>query len=105
MTKPNKQMNHLITLLAQEGIPFEVTVQAFDGVPSIQICTPNVEDCVIDAISHNYSYGGDAGLIEIMCQYDDDVFGYLTSAEAFEHFKEAWRRKYSEIKQNIKNSQ
>lgn len=103
MTKPNKQMNNLITLLAQEGIPFEVTTQVFDGgVGSIQICTPSVEDCVIDAISHQYSYGGTRGLIEIMCKYDNDVTGYLTSAEALEHFREAWQRKYSELKRNFK---
>ena len=62
-----------------------------------QICYPNKADCIIDAVSTPFTYGGRDGLIEIMCEkyssawgWWDDVNGNLTAEESFEFFKKAY---------------
>lgn len=98
------EMNKLIKLLVQHNIPFEamaiktVDLDAYrdewksgkiEYEASIQICSPSVEDCKIDAICHSGSYGHESGLLEIMSAFepDDGVAGWLTAQEAFEYFR------------------
>lgn len=108
MAKPNKEMNKLAKLLYQNGIPFEfraIDTTYFDSNNrmkseiSVQICSPSVENWRIDAISHNSSYGGQDGLIEIYSEalkermeYDCDV-GFLTAEEAVKYFIDANKTK------------
>jgi len=87
----NTEMNKLIYLLAENKIPFEVAAHIFNGEASIIICSPSVENCLIDAVSHNFSYGGKDGLIEIYDRTANDPFGsidgWLGAEGALVHFK------------------
>lgn len=102
MYSPNNEMNILIKWLAKENIPFEVVPFLLDGEPSIQICYPNMKHCLLDAVSHKFSYGGPAGLIEMMgegeCEplTDYDVKGWLTAEEAFVIFLKAFRKEFED---------
>ena len=91
------EMNNLIKLLAKADIPFEIipfSMPCMDKKCSLQVRSPSSEDCKIDAVCHNYSYGGDRGLIEVMgdcvrSEEGDSVRGWLTAEQAFEYFKKA----------------
>lgn len=97
------EMNKLIKLLAVYGIPFAVRGQVFPDFEEkkddyevkayVQVVSPSVADCKIDAIWHPGSYGYKSGLLEIMGppteEYGDGVVGYLTAEEALEHFRRA----------------
>lgn len=87
----NIELNKLLVLLARAGIPFEVFPYSLCGEYYFQICYPNKENCVVDAVSTPYTYGGKNGLIEVMVGHwkDDDVHGWLTANEAFQFFDEA----------------
>lgn len=53
-------MTKLAVLLAKADIPFELRgITCGDSSATVQICSPSVENCLIDAICHHYSYGGD----------------------------------------------
>ena len=88
----NKEMNKLIGLLSANGIPFEVAARVWHHEACIIICSPSVEECQLDAVSHYYSYGGPQGLIEIMGHgagkriTNYDVVGWLTAQEAIGYF-------------------
>lgn len=78
--------NEMITLidkLQSAGIPHEVVKQDF--FDSIQVCYPSQENCICDAICHQYSYGGRDGFLEIMGLTDteDGVEGWLTANDVF----------------------
>lgn len=89
----NKEMNKLIGLLSAKGIPFEVAANVWHDEACIFICSPSVEECQLDAVSHYYSYGGQQGLIEIMGCGDaseitgEDVIGWLSAEEALAYFE------------------
>ena len=87
------EITKLAVLLAKEDIPFEL--YAFDVAESatVQIACPSKEDMRVDAVSHHFSYGGDAGLIEVMGSINpdepnDDVVGWLTAEEAVKYFRQ-----------------
>lgn len=92
------EMNKLIKLLAEAGIPFTVKGQTFPDLDDgckvkayIQVISPSVADWKIDAIWHPGSYGYEEGLLEIMEpsteECGDGVVGHLTAEEALEHFR------------------
>lgn len=87
----NIELNKLLVLLARAGIPFEVFPYSLCGKYYFQICYPDKENCVVDAVSTPYTYGGKNGLIEVMVGHwkDDDVHGWLTANEAFQFFDKA----------------
>lgn len=86
------EMNKLIRLLVEEGIPFEVCPwTAWNGEAVFSICSPSREDCVVDAVSHGISEGGKHGLIEVLGsmnpRYDKDgCVGGLTAEKALIYF-------------------
>lgn len=89
MIKRYEHMNNLICLLAQSCIPFEV--RHFRG--TLQVGYPCFKDLVCDVVCHDFSYGHDAGLLEIMGlvdveTLDDEVEGWLTSDEVFQRIRD-----------------
>ena len=81
----------LVKLLAKADIPFEIFPFSIEKLTAtFQVCYPNKEDCVCDAICHKYSYGYDQGLLEIMGLSEDpcdDVEGWLTAEQVFERIR------------------
>lgn len=78
------EMEKLINMLTKARVPYEIN--GIFGTP--QVCYPNQENCICDAICHKYSYGFELGLLEIMGLVDeekvgDDVEGYLKAEEVF----------------------
>ena len=92
------EMNALIKLLATAYIPFEVRIIEIalgEQASSLQVCVPSADNCVTDAICHDFSYGGPKGLLEVMfdgemMKAEDDVVGYLTARGAFELMRKAY---------------
>lgn len=85
------EMTKLATLLAKADIPFELVAWVCNDEPTIQICSPSRVDCLVDAVCHHFSYGGQYGYLEVMGsvnpqQPNDDVVGWLTANEAFMYF-------------------
>lgn len=88
MWKP--EIEKLFDLLDKANVPYEVNY-IFD---TKQMCYPDKAHRICDAVCHQYSYGGSAGLLEIMgLTYGDDcddVEGWLTAEEVanriIEHF-------------------
>lgn len=78
------EMEKLAAILVANNIPFQ-TCNCW-GTP--QICYPNSEHRVCDAICHSGSYGGSKGLLEIMGlvpeEVGDTVEGYLTAENVAE---------------------
>lgn len=87
------EMSKLFLLLADADIPFE-TREIFD---TMQICYPSFDDLICDAICHQYSYGYEQGLLEIMGLVDpgigDTVEGYLTADEVFARIKADYEKR------------
>ena len=88
------EMSKLFLLLAEADIPFE-TREIYN---TVQICYPSIEDTVCDAICHEYSYGFNEGLLEIMGLVDeeevgDTVEGYLTADEVFARIKADYEKR------------
>ena len=85
-------MTKLAVLLVKADIPFELRGQISTlDTASVQICSPSVDNCLIDAICHYYSYGGREGLLEIMGVGLEDVVGWLSAEEAFTYFEKIVR--------------
>ena len=88
----NSEMNKLIHLLHENNIPFEVGAVIYHDEPCVQIFSPSAKNCLIDAVSHYYSYGGQFGSIELMGHGEGeritnyDVVGWLTAKEAIGYF-------------------
>lgn len=82
----------LASLCSAEDIPFVMRPQ-FNG---LQLVYPRLETWELDVICHDYSYGHEQGLLEVMgaiCQaYDDDVEGYLDVEEVFERIKKYYKK-------------
>lgn len=81
------EMNKLIELLEENGIPFETELDIFGG---IQVFYPNEENAICDVICHEFSFGGNKGLLEMMglVECDDDaVEGYLKAKEVFKRIQ------------------
>ena len=82
------EMVTLIDRLASANIPFELTTDVC-GNENGQLWYPSRENHICDVICHEYSYGGDEGLLEIMGLLDeeeseyDDVIGWLTAENVF----------------------
>lgn len=78
-----KEMEKLIVDLMILEIPYEVTFQSLTGTK--QVWYPSKNNAKMDVICHQYSLGGDEGLLEIMGllteeeQECDSVVGYLTA--------------------------
>lgn len=81
-----KNIDDLVTMLVISNIPFELRAVITVDEPSIQICSPSIENCLIDAVSHKFSYGGNEGFIEIMSEFEPDVVGWLDAKAAFKYF-------------------
>lgn len=80
----------LVKLLAKADIPFEIFPFTLgEYITTYQVCYPNKQDCVCDAICHKYSYGYAQGLLEIMGLGADldDVEGWLTAEQVFERIR------------------
>ncbi len=85
----------LASLLTNANIPFE-----FNSIFSKddQICYPNKDKKICDAVCHEFSYGYEEGLLEIMGLVDeeiteDTVEGWLTAEEVFERIKADYKSK------------
>lgn len=87
------EITKLAVLLAKENIPFELNSFIVSKEPTLQICSPNKKNAVVDAVCHEFSYGGPEGLIEVLGSRNvnkpnDDVVGWLTAEEAIVYFRE-----------------
>lgn len=85
------EINKLVCLLAKANIAFELCPFPIGGECTLQICYPDKDTCKVDAVSHQYSYGGKDGLIEVLGSVNPDfpnydVVGWLTAEEAFPYF-------------------
>ena len=97
-----KEIFELKDKLEKEEIPFTFE-EAFGGY---HLCYPsNVEkDCVCSVIEHDYSYGKDADLLEIMgllsFETDDEneVEGCLTAEDVFERIKKHYNKRETDGK-------
>ena len=80
------EMVTLIDKLTIANIPFEVTDDVMENKNN-QVWYPSHDNCICDVICHEFSYGGDKGLLEIMGLVEescvDDVEGWLTADEVF----------------------
>lgn len=82
-------MKILIDLLEKANVPFELTDDVMGNVDN-QVWYPSKEKSICDVICHEYSYGGEIGLLEIMGlltskeKEKDDVVGYLTAEDVFD---------------------
>jgi len=82
----SKEMFKLIDKLEWAHIPYETR----DIFGTIQVLYPNAENRICDVVCHDFSYGHEQGLLEIMGLVkekevdDDEVEGYLTADEVFD---------------------
>lgn len=87
------EMQKLIEMLADAGIPFQVT--SCWGTP--QVCYPSDAERVCDAVCHSNSYGYSEDLLEIMglvdSAADDDVEGWLTAEEVFSRIQKDYEKR------------
>ena len=90
-----KEIFKLKDMLEKANIEFVFYNRPESG--GYQICYPdNSVDRICSVILHNYSYGNEKGLLEIMGLLTDDEYehdtvkGYLTAEEVFKRIKEDW---------------
>jgi len=86
------EMTKLAVLLAKEDIPFELVSWSVNGEATTSIVSPSQEDCIVDAVCHQFSYGGEEGLLEVLGSANPeleniDVVGFLTAEEAIKYFR------------------
>lgn len=86
------EITKLAVLLAKEDIPFEIHPFVLCGEPAIQIASPSKKDTIVDAVCHKFSYGGNAGYLEVLGSVNpnepnDDVVGWLTAEQALKYFQ------------------
>ena len=78
-------------MLEKEKIPFEWRIRKIEN--GYQICYPNKSLCDCSVIEHQYSYGNEKDLLEIMGLLtdkelrNDDVVGFLSAENVFERIK------------------
>lgn len=65
----------------------ERVLEAFIGCPATE------DACVVSAVSHKHSYGGDEGLVEVWNRESDDNKGWLDAAHAFSMIEMWWKTK------------
>lgn len=86
------ELGRLAKMLDIAGVPYELHRFSIGDMQTVQICSPNHENCVVDAVCHMYSYGGNEGFLEVMgsanpdCPNTDGVEGWLTAEGAFKYF-------------------
>lgn len=90
------EMAKLATMLTNAGVPFEMRDHWSD---TKQICYPNCENVVCDAVCFPGSYGYNEGLLEIMGLVDEDevgdtVEGHLTAVAVFQRIYDHYRETY-----------
>lgn len=92
------EMNKLIEMLNNANIPFELTADILDNENN-QVWYPSYKNPICDVICHQYSYGGEKGLLEIMgllteeeAEYDS-VIGYLTAENIFKRIEQHYQNK------------
>jgi len=92
-----EELKKLDELLTEAGIPHEVTSIDYLGEDGVdcQICYPSYKEKICDAINHRFSYGHEAGKLEIMGLVDPDVVGdsvegYLTAEQVFNRIQRDW---------------
>lgn len=93
MQKNHSELSKLAALLGKANIPFEIASWVMGGEACLTLCSPSQKDCKVDAASHSFIYGGEAGLLEVLGSVNpaapnDDVVGWLTAEEAFKYFVE-----------------
>ena len=87
-------------MLESEKIPFEWRIRKTEN--GFQICYPNKSLCDCSVIEHQYSYGNEKDLLEIMGlmtkkeenETQDSVLGYLTAEDVFKRIKKHWKKHY-----------
>lgn len=80
------ELNKLAVMLARAGIPFEIKAFNIDKEATWSIVYPCDALKKISSVSHQFSYGGDKGLIEIWRIRSNETIGYLNAKAAFEYF-------------------
>lgn len=55
------------------------------------IISPNNHFIVCSVIEHDYSYGREQDLLEIMNRKQNDVLGYLTAENVFQIIEKHWK--------------
>ena len=86
------EMNKLFIMLVKADIECELVTFVVGGKATMAICSPSEENCRVDAVCHEFSNGGKAGLLEVLGSVNPDepnydVDGRLTAEEAFKYFK------------------
>lgn len=74
-------------MLEKAKIPF-VFSELFGGY---HIIYPNNHFIVCSVIEHDYSYGREQDLLEIMNRKQNDVLGYLTAENVFQRIEKHWK--------------
>ena len=74
------EMQKLSLMLKGAGIPHEMIIQPMYHTP--QLCFPDRSRKDSGVICHDFSYGGNVGLLETMGFGEDDVIGFLNAEEA-----------------------
>lgn len=87
------EMTKLAALLEQSHVPFEMRDHWSN---TKQLCYPNCENVVCDAVCFPGSYGYSDGLLEIMGLVDeeevgDTVEGWLSAVEVFQRIYKHYR--------------
>ncbi len=101
------ELDKLEKMLIEEGIEYE----RGPLLGGWQICVPNAESKMWDAVCHPFSYGHERGLLEIMgdclltadeLEYDN-VLGYMTAEEVMKrvHDKEQIAKVKHEYEDNL----
>ena len=88
-TMASTEMLKLDALLTITGTPHETSIIMIGEHPSLQIHVPSLKEAKADAVCHEFSYGGTSGKIEVMCDGEEDVVGWLDAAEAFNYMIKA----------------
>lgn len=85
------EMRKLQRMLEEADIPYDIH-KLFRGEQIEYFGHKDVRVC--DVICHEYSYGVEQGLLEMMglCDTVDSVEGYLTAEEVFERIKKDWEK-------------
>lgn len=89
------EMNKLGYMLACTLIPYEQRPL----LGGSQLCYPSIENCVCSVVCHDYSYGHQDGLLEIMGllteeeEEFDSVKGWLDADEVFKRISRHYFQK------------
>ena len=85
-----ERYNEILSLkgmLEKAKIPF-VFSKLFGGY---HIVYPNNNFTECSVIEHDYSYGREQDLLEIMNRKQNDVLGYLTAENVFQRIEKHWK--------------